>query len=410
MAKVRAPRFESATARLRLDIRKKSYVAARLSRGAFLLYRRCKGPGTWSIKANNGQGGYWIRALAGTVADDHESCDGSRVLSFWQAQRKGLALIRGKDDADTDAPVTLDQALRDYEQDLKTASADIANVRRVRAHLSPSLLSRPILMLSGRELRHWRDSLIEKGLANATIDRTRTPLRAALEFAAAADPVRLGHLRTVWKVALAGLGGGKARRYPLSDADILKLMSEAYQIDYQFGRLVEVLARTGARRSQAVRLVGASLKFDPPRLDMPGSRKGGRKRNKDKPHSVPVPISIDLARRLAGRPADAPLLVRADGKAWGKSYESDHRTPWKLAVERAGLDPTIGTYALRHASIVRMLKKNVPARLVAKLHDTGLGPLERNYSEFIADSSDQIARQGMLAAPLLLPSRDADAA
>jgi integrase len=407
MVKVRAGRFETATSRLKLAVRKKPYVAARLARGVFLLFRRNRSAGSWILKAADGHGGYWTRGFGS--ADDHEKADGRSILTFWEASTTGLKLARGKDDATGDAPVTLDQALVDYAQDLRTAGASLANVRRVRKHLSPALLSKSVLLLTGPELRRWRDGLIEKGLSNNTVNRTRVPLRAALELACSQDPLRLGHLRTVWKTALPGLPpDGQARNELLSDADVMKLIASAYAVDYHLGLLVETLAVTGARRSQLVKLVGASLRLDPPTLLIPASRKGGRKRPKSKPRAVPVPITQELAQRLAGAPADALLLTREDGRSWGQS-EGSHRTQWKEAVARAGLDPTLGTYSLRHASIVRMLKRNVPVRVVAAHHDTGLGPLEKNYSEFIADVSDDIVRQAILAArPTMPPTLDPD--
>jgi hypothetical protein len=53
-------------------------------------------------------------------------------------------------------------------------------------------------------------------------------------------------------------------------------------------------------------------------------------------------------------------------------------------------------YALRHTSIVRQLLANVPVRVVAALHDTSIVMIERNYSEYIADHSDDLARPTLL--------------
>ena len=49
-------------------------------------------------------------------------------------------------------------------------------------------------------------------------------------------------------------------------------------------------------------------------------------------------------------------------------------------------------YALRHTSIVRQLLANVPVRVVAALHDTSTTMIERNYSRYIADHADELAR------------------
>jgi hypothetical protein len=44
-------------------------------------------------------------------------------------------------------------------------------------------------------------------------------------------------------------------------------------------------------------------------------------------------------------------------------------------------------YALRHSSIVRGLKANLPIRLVAALHDTSVEMIEKHYSAFIVDAA-----------------------
>jgi integrase len=229
-------------------------------------------------------------------------------------------------------------------------------------------------------------------------------LRAALEFAANTDPVRINN-RDIWRAALRSPEGTvNARRCILPDADVVRLIGSAYGVDHQLGILVEILAQTGARLSQVRRLQGADLKLDPPRLHMPSSKKGGRHKS-SKPRAAWVPIPEQLAKRLAGRPADMPLLIKTDGMAWGQ-YQGDHRALFREAVERAGLDlEAVGTYALRHSSIVRALLCNVPVRIVAALHDTGIAMLERHYSFWITDFTDDIARPALLSAPAIVLSQ-----
>jgi hypothetical protein len=53
-------------------------------------------------------------------------------------------------------------------------------------------------------------------------------------------------------------------------------------------------------------------------------------------------------------------------------------------------------YALRHSSIVRMLLQNVPIRLVASLHDTSATMIEKHYSRYIVEHSDDISRRALL--------------
>ena len=60
-------------------------------------------------------------------------------------------------------------------------------------------------------------------------------------------------------------------------------------------------------------------------------------------------------------------------------------------------------YALRHSSIVRMLLKNVPIRIVAALHDTSVTMIEKNYSRFITEHSDEVSRVALLDQPAAPP-------
>jgi len=66
-------------------------------------------------------------------------------------------------------------------------------------------------------------------------------------------------------------------------------------------------------------------------------------------------------------------------------------------VTEIGLDAAVVTiYALRHSSIVRMLLQNVPIRLVASLHNTSVAMIEKNYSKYITEHSDDISRKALL--------------
>jgi hypothetical protein len=66
-------------------------------------------------------------------------------------------------------------------------------------------------------------------------------------------------------------------------------------------------------------------------------------------------------------------------------------------VTAIGLDPAdVTMYCLRHSSIVRMLLQNVPIRLVASLHNTSVAMIERHYSKYITEHSDDISRAALL--------------
>src|SRR5262245_17615879 len=398
MPKPRAAKLETATARRRLDVRKKPYWT-RLSPGIHLGYRRNEGAGTWSVRVADG-GAEWIKKLA--LADDLEPATPPGVLNYWQAVDAARALARRQPGAadDESRPVTVSEALTLYEKDLLARGGSPYNAQHARIHLTGAILSKPVVLLGATELRKWRDSLLDKGLAPGTVNRTKTGLRAALELAAAHDP-RIANQRA-WKVGLAALPDAHvARNVILTDDEVRRIVAAAYEYNRALGLMVEVAAVTGARLSQLSRLEVADLQSDggEPRLLMPLSAKG-RARNK-RHERRPVPITAALASVLKqeaqGRASDAPLLLRANGERWGHGRSRHHRDDFRAVVEAARLNPDeVTLYALRHSSIVRQLLANVPIRIVATLHDTSVKMIERTYSRHIASHSDEIARRALL--------------
>src|SRR6516165_1967930 len=398
MPKPRNAKLESATARRKLGVRKKPYWTP-ISPGIHLGYRRNAGAGTWSVRVADG-GAEWIKRIG--VTDDLEPVSPPAVLNYWQAVDAARALARRQpgEAIDESRPLTVSEALTLYEKDLLARGGSPYNSRHARLHLPSVILNKPVALLGATELRKWRDSLLDKGLAAGTVNRTKTGLRAALELAAAHDP-RIANQRA-WKVGLAALPDAHvARNVILTDDEVRRIVAVAYERDRALGVLAEVAAVTGARLSQLARLEIGDLQADGanPRVLMPLSAKG-RRRNK-RHERRPVPITLTLAAVLkqeaAGRPHDAPLLLRDYGERWGHGRRRHHRNDFRAVVEAAALVPDVVTLsALRHSSIVRMLLANTPIRIVATLHDTSVKMIDRTYSKFIAEHTDALARRALL--------------
>jgi integrase len=398
--KVRHSALESRSGRLKLQVRRRPYSGPSLARGIALMYRRNGTNGSWVLKASDGHGAYWTKAFA--LADDFEDADGKNVLTFYEAQDAAKKLARGEDgNADT-APITVDGALKDYRRDLEARNANPYNAESPRVHLTNVLLAKPVQLLNPHELKKWRDGLLGK-VAPATVNRVCRCLGAALELARQHDE-RIQN-RQAWEVGLAGLPDAQeARNVILSDVTVREFVATAYGHDHQLGLFVDVLAVTGARPSQAVRLRVQDFHNHPvrPKLMMPKSAKGGgRNRSQKKHERYSVPITPALAAELkdaaSGRADDAPLLVQSDGSAWGDNPGQRYHRQIDKIVSAIGVDPAVVTvYALRHSSIVRMLLQNVPIRLVASLHNTSVAMIEKTYSKYITEHSDDISRKALL--------------
>lgn len=398
--KVSFSALESRSARLRLKIRRIPYSGPTLARGISLMYRRNKSNGSWVLKASDGHGAYWTKAFA--LADDFEDSDGKNVLTFYQAQDAAKKLARGEDGSTDTAPITVDGALKAYRLDLEAREANPYNAEHPRVHLTTTLLAKPVALLTSKELKAWRDGLLG-AMAPATINRLCGCVCAALALAAQHDP-RIKN-SDAWEVGLAGLPNAQeVRNVILSDDKVREFVATAYGLDDQFGLLTDTLAVTGARPSQAVRLRVEDLHDHPvrPKLMMPKSAKGGgRNRSQKKVERFSVPITLQLAARLKaaakGRADDAPLLLQGDGSLWDKNPGQNYHRQVDKVVTAIGLDPDVVTiYALRHSSIVRLLLQNVPIRLVASLHNTSVAMIEKHYSRFIVEHSDDISRHALL--------------
>jgi len=389
---LRAGNLETRSTRLKLPVAKKP-VYRKIGPGVGLGYRRNQTAGTWVVRVADGQGGNRIQALG--VADDFQDADGLSVFDYWQAQDRAKVIARSANAAARDArPLTVAEALNRYEADLKSRNGDPANVARVRKHIPESLGAKSIFMLTSRDLRGWRDRLA-KEVAPATVNRTATCLKAALNSAADHDEGIL--TRKAWEVGLMSLPDAEeSRNVILGEDQILPLIAQSNLISAQFGLLVETAAVTGARVSQLARLEVRDIQGNrvDPRLMMPSSRKGrGRKIS-----HTPVPITAALLERLvqaaAGRGKNAVLLLKPTGEPWSKS---DHSRLFARAAKAAELDTDeVTLYALRHSNIVRQLLAGIPIRVVATNHDTSTAMIERNYSRHIGDHSDQLARRALL--------------
>ena len=385
--KIRSSLLETRSARVKLEPRRRPYFTP-ASNGIAIGYRRtATGAGSWSVRAADGAGGNWLKAFG--TADDREDANGATVLTFWQAVDKARELARAGDDQGSKPP-SVDEALTSYEADLVARGGGAGNVSRVRHNLPSTLAAKTVTLLTAAELRNWRNKLVKGGMAPASADRTARALSAALSLA---SPVINA---TAWKTGLKRLPDSEeARQNAVLPDDVVRaIVSTSYTVDPAYGLLTELAAVTGARRSQMLRCRVYDLEDTgaAPRIQLPSSRKGRSRKVVRKA----LPISVELAKALraaaVGRPADAPLLLQADGSAWSSHTD---RVFFKVTTA-AGLDTALTPYCLRHSSIVRALLAGVPLQLVASSHDTSAAIIAKHYARYIVDTSEVVLRRAML--------------
>ncbi|WP_434723069.1 tyrosine-type recombinase/integrase [Mesorhizobium sp. RIZ17] len=283
-----------------------------------------------------------------------------------------------------------------------------------------------LFALTESDLSAWRDGL-PATMKATTRQRLINDMKAALNSACAANRAKLpASLPSVIKQGLRASQTDEAEAVArdnqiLPDADIARILRAAREIDTEqewegdLFRLVLVLTATGARLSQVARVRVGDCQIAQSRLMVPTSRKG----RGAKTGTITVPIGRDVIDELVPvtvkRPPDALLLerwrhVQTPGKIeWQRDQRGGWRSaaelarPWQAIRDRAKL-PDVIPYALRHSSIVKGIRANLPIRLVAALHDTSTAMIERHYSKWITSGLEELARSAI--APLVPPQDD----
>ncbi len=371
------------------------------------------------------------------VADDLAAMPGvDDVLTFDQAQDRARAwaadlIAAEKARIAAEASPSVREIVEAYIGRRRAVSRNSgfdAEWRLAHHVLAAPIADVRIAAMTEYDIASWRAGLRRGGrkakdqpLAPATLARLLNDFRAALR-----DGVR--KLPEIGDVLRAGLRAPEdphcARdKQILTDADVRRVIEAAYEQDEDFGALVLVLASTGCRFSQAARLNVVHLQISNARLMVPASAKG--RSRKAKP-DLAVPIPEDVVARLrplvAGRRGHETLLMRwhhrqvegdrvagrlpewqrTERRPWLTSSEMTRQ--WQAAITAAGLPADYVPYALRHSSIVRGLRAGLPVRLVAAVHDTSVAMIEKHYSAYVVDASEDLLRRAAVSLAPAAPS------
>jgi integrase len=334
------------------------------------------------------------------LADDLEPAAPPAVMSYWQALDAARRLGRRQPGAAEDhaRPLTVREALDRYRAHLVANEGDPVNASRVLGHVPPSILGKPVALLSPTELKAWRDHLASEGLKASTVNRICAAFKGALNHAAAFDH-RVSNVRS-WRTGLAALPNAYvARNVILDDDTVRRVVAASYARDEALGLIVELLATCGARFSQAARLTVGDLQPDKERVMMPRSAKGRNRAKRHERLSAPLPPALidKLAAAAGARPPGEPLLLQDSGVPWRAVRGARINEAFSAVVAGLGLGPEVTPYSLRHSAAVRMLKANTPIRIVAGLLDSSVLMLEKSYSAFITEHAETIARAAMVS-------------
>lgn len=379
-------------------------------------YRKRDAAGHWLVRWYVGNQKY-KQATLGTT-DDVLATGALDYVAATEAAHKHVRSAREEAERIAAGPVTTVRAAceayiatRDAREAKRRGREVRSGAHKLDRHVlsNEALAGTPLDQLNAKALVEWRAAL--PGVA-ASRRRIANDFRAALNAATDDRSIR-ERIASGLRMPADDVGHSNARPNQfLTDEQIRRIIVAAAALDADFGRLVLVLAATGARFAQVRRLTVGAVMGD--RLMMPRSFKGKSGTQAKPPVAVPVGSDVLDALRpvVDSRPAEAVLLerwrhIQVAPKQWerkdrgGWATASEMTRKWAVCVAAAGLPADTVPYALRHSSIVRGLGANLPIRLVAAIHDTSIAMIEAHYGAHVSDSLHEIAARAVV--PMVTP-------
>jgi integrase len=211
-----------------------------------------------------------------------------------------------------------------------------------------------------------------KTRAPSSINRDMTALRAALNFAH--DNAEVTN-DMAWRVALRPIQNADGKRDAYLDRDQRKALISKAPADV--ARFLRALSWVPLRPGALAALTVAN--FDK-RLGVVTI--GKDKAGKDRKIKLPEATAAMFAELSKDKLPAAPLLARADGKAWDKDA---WKKPVKAAARAAELPESITAYAMRHSAITDLVTGGLDLLTVAQLSGTSVAMIERHYGHLRAD-------------------------
>jgi integrase len=403
---VRNPKIDTRSARAKLPARREPYWTV-LSQGCALGYRKGAKGGTWIARFRADDGRQHYGQLG--AADDARDPDGYSVFSFAQAQERARGWFARKareqagDLAPLDRPYTVADALADYRADYLRRGGKAADRLdwSAAAWIEPELGVVELTKLSKGRIVAWHQKIAETparlrtkpGEAQkhrepdtsseavrrrrSTANRVLTILKGSLNHAH-----REGKCASddAWRTVRAFRSADAARLRYLSDDESRRL---ANTCPSDFRALVTAALLTGCRYGELAAMTVDDFNPDAGTLRVRTSKSGKPR------HVVLTQEGRDFfAQRAAGKPGNAHLLLRDNGKAWGKS---EQQRPLALACTAARIEPRTDFHGLRHTYASRLAMRGVPlAVIAAQLGHSDTRMVEKHYGHlspsYIADT------------------------
>lgn len=353
--------IDKARTRAHLEPRREPYWGAPVDRTLFVGFRKLEQGGTWIARILDDDGKHRYHALGDANMMPHP--DAVQAARTW-----AKSLQAGIDTSDVQ---TVADACRAYIADKRRERGD-AYAHDAEGWFRRSVYKHPIAKVKLTKLRtsHVKDWRAGMTTAPATVNRTLTVLRAALNAAVAARYVDAG--RAIEWTSVKPLPV-TSRRDLYLDRDQRRALLDALPEDARpfVHALCLLPLRPGALASC---IVGD---FDPRRATL--------KITHDKAGAGRIialsAAAVDLLREQArGKLPKAPLIAYSDGSAWSRFRWRD---PIQRAAAAAELPVATCAYTLRHSGITDALVAGVDTLTVARMAGTSLAMIEKHYGHLL---------------------------
>jgi integrase len=371
-----ATKIDTVSSRLRLKPRREPYWH-RMSKGCYLGFRKMTntGHGNWIARAMLENSGNESYSSLGDLSElpDH--------LRFDAAQKAAQAWFEHLDRGGATGSHTVADVCSKYVRHLRGSKSERA-ARDADARFknyvlnNPKLASTELTKLTPGQVEGWRKSLRElptrsggrrgEFRSDSTLNRDMTCFRAALNLAYLDGLVTSDF---AWRSKLRPIQNADQRREQYLDrSQRLALIDKAPP---DLGAFLRGLCQLPLRPGALARLTVGDFN---PRLNV--LRIGQDKSGKDRRIKLPDVTAAFFERASKDKSPNAPLLARADGKAWNKDA---WKGPVKTTAKAAELPDETTAYTLRHSVISDLVHDGLDLLTVAQISGTSVAMIERHY-------------------------------
>jgi integrase len=376
-------RIDTVAARDKLKPRRGPYWH-RAAKGCYVGYRKMTqhGHGAWLARARDD--GAKVQQLYKPLGEFKELAD---HLRFDAAQKAAQAWFEHLGRGGTAQVATVSDVCSRYVRHLKAtkteraaqdAEARFKNYVLVDAKLAATELPK----LTPAQLEAWRKALKAlptrsganrgQGRSDSTLNRDMTCFRAALNLAYLDGLLTTDH---AWRSKLRPIRNADQRRelyldraqrlkfIETSPPDLAAFLRGLCQLPLRPGALANLTTGDFDRRLKVLKI-------------------GQDKSGKDRRIKLPDVTAQHFDTAAKGKLPTAPLISRADGKAWNKDA---WKWPIKTAAKAAKLPPGTTAYTLRHSVISDLVHDGLDLLTVAQISGTSVSMIERHYGHLRSD-------------------------